>query len=90
MSRHRRPELSPDAIAELAVERQLKKEERKAALAREAEERGRILPREWVTVQEAPSVGQPLRIMTWNVRILCIFSTEPYSDNMRSSSWPSP
>ena len=90
MPKPRHPELSPDAIAELAVDRQLKKEQRQAALAREEEERGRILPREWVTVQEAPSTGKQFRIMTWNVRILCILCTEPYSNVICSSFWLSP
>lgn len=90
MTKFKHPELSPDAIAELAVERQLKKEERKAALAKEAEERGRIQPREWVSVQEAPGAGQPLRVMTWNVRILCTFCTALNSDNACSSFWLSP
>lgn len=90
MPKPRHPELSPDAIAELAVDRQLKKEQRQAALAREEEERGRILPREWVTVQGAPSTGRQLRIMTWNVCILCILCTESDMNDMRSSFWLSP
>lgn len=85
-----RPESSPDAIAELAVERQLKKEERRTALAREQQERGRILSREWVVLQEAPGLGQQLRIMTWNVCILCILCTRPISNYMLSSFWLRP
>lgn len=90
MPQSKRLELSPDAIAELAVERQLKKEQRKAELAREEQDRGRILSREWVTLQEAPGLGQQLRIMTWNVCKLCILCTRPTLNDMLSSFWLSP
>lgn len=55
----------------LAEERRRKKEQRELAAAKEVEEKSRILPREWLTVQDVPSTetGRTVRVMSWNVRI---------------------
>lgn len=51
-----------------AEARRLKKEQARQDPPPKAEdERGRILPREWVEISSAPSPGQTLRVMTWNV-----------------------
>lgn len=58
----------------LAEDRRLKKEQRKQAAAKEEEEKGRILPREWTSVQGASgpeNAGQKVRLMTWNVGLEC-------------------
>ncbi|OSX67455.1 hypothetical protein POSPLADRAFT_1042669 [Postia placenta MAD-698-R-SB12] len=52
----------------MAEERRRKKEQRELAAAKEAEEKSRILPREWLTVQDVPSIetGRTVRVMSWN------------------------
>lgn len=60
-------------LEQLGLDERLRlvREERKALAAeraaKDAEERSRILPREWITLQDVPSTGQRLRVMSWNV-----------------------
>ncbi|CCM05171.1 uncharacterized protein FIBRA_07380 [Fibroporia radiculosa] len=59
----------------LAEERRLRKEKRMRDIAKELDESGRILPREWITLQEAPisdkTVGG-VKVMTWNLLAQCL------------------
>ncbi|KAH9937084.1 uncharacterized protein B0H18DRAFT_1081366 [Fomitopsis serialis] len=81
------PSVSPDVLDAIAEQRRLRKEQRKEALAREIEERSRILPRGWVTVQEAPTAGQQLRVMTWNLLAQSLVRRElfPTSDCLKAA-----
>ncbi|KAI0936526.1 hypothetical protein AcV5_004639 [Taiwanofungus camphoratus] len=60
-------------LEQLGLDERLRlvREERKALAAeraaKDAEERSRILPREWITLQDVPSTGQRLRVMSWNL-----------------------
>ncbi|KZT72761.1 Endonuclease/exonuclease/phosphatase [Daedalea quercina L-15889] len=87
MSHSKRPDLSPDSLTALVEQRRLKKEQRKAALAREEEEKSRILPRRWIAVQEAPGTGQQLRVMTWNLLAQSLVRRElfPTSDCLKAA-----
>lgn len=73
----------------LAEERRRKKEQRELTAAKEAEEKGRILPREWLTVQDVPSTeaGQAVRVMSWNLLAQCLVRRElfPTSDCLKAS-----
>ncbi|OCH95803.1 Endonuclease/exonuclease/phosphatase [Obba rivulosa] len=77
----------------IAEERKRKKAERakNAALeaAREEEERGRFLKRDWLDVQMSSSsvLGQRVRVMTWNLLAQCLVRRElfPTSDCLKAS-----
>lgn len=64
-----------------AEERRLKKEQARsnpapAKVSIMEDERGNILPREWVDLTQgaAPSAGQNIRVMSWNVGTVPIAS----------------
>lgn len=64
-----------------AEERRLKKEQAKSnptpvKVSIMEDERGNILPREWVDLTQgaAPSAGQNIRVMSWNVGTVSIAS----------------
>ncbi|KAH9837132.1 Endonuclease/exonuclease/phosphatase [Rhodofomes roseus] len=83
-----RSEVSQEAqTLALAEQRRLKKEQRQAALEKEAEERSRILPREWAVVQDAPGIGWHTRVMTWNLLAQTLVRRElfPKSDCLKAA-----
>lgn len=64
------PELTPEQLAK-QEERKRKKLEREKAgpvVKLVDQERGRIVQRPWIKVQEAQGNGHTVKIMTWNVR----------------------
>ncbi|KAI0375399.1 Endonuclease/exonuclease/phosphatase [Pilatotrama ljubarskyi] len=80
---------TPEDIAK-AEQRRLKREQAKnnPASAQVDDERGRILPREWVDLapDSASTAGQTLRVMTWNVLAQSLVRRElfPTSDCLKA------
>ncbi|KAI8981271.1 Endonuclease/exonuclease/phosphatase [Trametes punicea] len=81
---------TPEDLAK-AEARRLKREQAKndAAQAKVEDERGRILPREWVDLapQSASAGGQSVRVMTWNLLAQSLVRRElfPTSDCLKAS-----
>ncbi|KAI0673529.1 Endonuclease/exonuclease/phosphatase [Trametes maxima] len=84
-------QLTPEDLAK-AEQRRLKKEQAKKnppPVTKMDDERGRILPREWVDVapESASTPGQTVRVMTWNVLAQTLVRRElfPTSDCLKAS-----
>ncbi|KZT05970.1 Endonuclease/exonuclease/phosphatase [Laetiporus sulphureus 93-53] len=81
---------TPEQIA-LAEQRRINREKREQITAKEEAQKGRILPREWITVQDPPNTEngdwQRVRIMTWNLLAQCLVRRElfPTSDCLKAS-----
>lgn len=70
---------TPEDLAK-AEQRRLKKEQAKLnAAPKTDDERGSILPREWLEIssQTANTSGQMIRLMTWNVSTFSVLRVTP-------------
>lgn len=80
------PKLTPEQLAQrlaLQEQRRLKKEQKKLEKVAAEDEQSRILPREWLDLQESPSTkhaeGLTLKVMSWNVCLLSVYNIARHS-----------
>ncbi|KAI0080079.1 Endonuclease/exonuclease/phosphatase [Panus rudis PR-1116 ss-1] len=71
----------------LAEARRLKKLQQQQRAKEEEEARGRILPREWLSIQDPPSESVTVKVMTWNLLAQSLVRRElfPTSDCLKAS-----